>query len=99
MSALLFAIFINDIKNDLKKIGVRFALFADDISVWFSAKSLKKINKLLQKAKNKINKYSQKWGLKLNIHKTKYMIIANNHNRPTYELTSNLNLEINSQKI
>ena len=64
-----------------------------------SAKSIKKINKLLQKAINKINKYAQKWGLKLNIHKTKYMVIANNHNRPSYELSSNLNLEINNQKI
>ena len=27
------------------------------------------------------------------------MVIANNHNRPSYELSSNLNLEINNQKI
>lgn len=99
LSALLFAIFINDIKKELKKIGVKFALFADDISVWFSAKSLKKINKLLQKAIDKINKYAQKWGLKLNTQKTKYMLIANNYNRPSYELSSNLSLEINNTKI
>ena len=69
LSALLFALFINDIKKELKKIRVKFALFADDISVWFAAKSLKKINKMLQKAIDKINKYAQKWGLKLNVDK------------------------------
>ncbi|CAF0801792.1 unnamed protein product [Brachionus calyciflorus] len=99
LSALLFAIFINDIGKVLKKIGIKFALFADDISVWFSAKSLKKINRMLQKAINKINNFALKWGLKLNVNKTKYMLIANNHNRPSYELSSNLSLEINNQKI
>ena len=83
LSALLFAIFINDIKKELKKIGVKFALFADDISVWFSGK----INKILQKAIDKINKYTQKWGLKLNVDKTKYMLIANNYHLMNWHRT------------
>ena len=45
LSALLFAIFINDIKKVLKKLMVKFALFADDISVWFAGKNNNKIRK------------------------------------------------------
>ncbi|RNA36304.1 hypothetical protein BpHYR1_042361 [Brachionus plicatilis] len=58
-----------------------------------------RLYQLLQKAIHKINKYSKKWGLKLNVHKTKYMLIANNYKRISYELSSNLSLEINNQKI
>jgi hypothetical protein len=99
LSALLFAIFINDIKKELAKIGIKFALFADDISVWYASKSLKKINKNLQKAVNKIVQHAKKWGLKINANKTKYMLIANNHNKPSYEYSSNLTLEINNQNL
>ena len=41
ISANLFALYINDIGKKLRKIGVKFALFADDITIWYSHKNKK----------------------------------------------------------
>ena len=52
LSALPFALFINDLGKKLKKLGpkLNFALFADDVSVWCSHSKISCINKTLQKA-------------------------------------------------
>ncbi|RNA23233.1 hypothetical protein BpHYR1_014572 [Brachionus plicatilis] len=54
-SALLFALYINDVANKLRLLKIHFALFADDITVWCASKNLKTIERKLQKA-NKSNK-------------------------------------------
>ena len=74
LSAMLFAIFINDIARELKKIKVNFGLFADDISIWSHSKNTKTIQKKLQNASNVVNKYAKKWGMKINANKTNYCI-------------------------
>ena len=58
ISALLFAIFINDIAKKLKT-HFNLGMFADDISTWTSAKPVKKIEKKLQKATNLVQKYAK----------------------------------------
>lgn len=45
LSAFLFAIFINGVSAKLRKLGVHFALFADDITVWYNSKTNRKITK------------------------------------------------------
>ena len=98
ISALLFATFINDIAIKLKT-HVNLGMFADDISTWYSAKSVKKIEKKLQKATNLVDKYAKKWGFKLNEKKTNYIVFANNHNKKSYILNSNLNIKLNKTNI
>ena len=93
ISAFLFAIFINDISRKLRKIGVHFALFADDISVWHNSRNLNKISNKLQKATNLIQQYASKWGMKLNTNKTNYIVFhkkyRTNFNQHNLKLTLN----------
>ena len=101
LSALLFALFINDLGKKLKKLSpkLNFALFADDVSVWCSHSRISSINKTLQKATNIIKRFADNKGLRLNVDKCSYLVIARNFNRPSYLFSSNLHLTINNSQI
>jgi len=43
ISAFLFSIFINDVNKELKKTKNKFAVFADDISLWAHSKNIQVI--------------------------------------------------------
>ena len=90
ISAFLFAIFINGVSNKLRKLGVHFSLFADDISIWYNSKS-RKIQTKLQKDTNILVSYASKWGMKLNVTKTNYIVFhkkyKTNFNRNNLSLT------------
>ncbi|CAF1091286.1 unnamed protein product, partial [Brachionus calyciflorus] len=71
LSALLFALFINDLGKKLRKLSpkLNFELFADDVSVWCSHSRINSINKILQKATTIINNFAKSRGLSLNVDK------------------------------
>jgi hypothetical protein len=93
LSPLLFSLFINGIGKELDKLDIKFALFADDLTIWVVNKINKYIEKRLQSACDTVYKYFNKIGLKLNEKKCEYSIISNDHSKQT------LNLTINNKKV
>ena len=90
--------YINDIGKKLKSINVNFALFADDISIWFSSKNLKTIEKKLQKATDILPKYSNKWSMKINTTKTNYILFHKKY-ITNFNQHNNLNINLNYNRI
>lgn len=62
LSALLFALYINDIAKKLRTLNVHFALFADDITIWCTNKNINKIERNLQKDTKIMLNFANKWG-------------------------------------
>ena len=76
LSPLLFSLFINDIGKCLEKFNVRFALFADDLTIWKGDKNILTIQKELQKAASKVYEFFKNIGLTINIKKCEYSIFS-----------------------
>ena len=66
LSPTLFSLFSSDIVEYIPK-EIQKALFADDLTIWYSNKNLKNIQSVLQTAISAIEKYCLLWGLKLNV--------------------------------
>lgn len=92
LSPLLFSLFINKIGEELGKLNIRFALFADDLIIWTNDKFLHNIEKRLQEATIIIDKYFRKIGLKLNEKKCQYIIFSNSRAPQKIELRLNNHL-------
>ena len=75
LSPTLFIIMINDILNDPPE-GINLSLFADDVALWITNKSLRHCIKQLQKAIEQLQNWSNKWGLKFSPQKTKAMVFT-----------------------
>jgi len=99
LSALLFAIYINDIGKELHKCKVNFALFADDTSIWTASSNTKTIQKKLQKATNSLHKYTEKWGMKLNATKTNYIIFKKKYKSAFANLNNKLSIKVDNTQI
>jgi hypothetical protein len=98
LSPTLFSIFFSDIAKHIPK-EVHVALFADDLCIWFSNKSLKRIAKTLNIAIECVNKYCQKWGLSINSTKTIHTVFTTAGYRSNYESKYKLNLRIENETI
>lgn len=80
LSAHLFAIYINDLEEHLKKINIHapclngieipLLLFADDVTI------IAETIVGLQRAIDSLDKYSSMWDLEVNVEKTKIMIMS-----------------------
>jgi len=87
LSPILFLIYVNDIPiatNDKQNTGGQFA---DDLTLWASDKSQKRVNIRLQKALVKLEKWCATWRVKLNAAKTQYIMFSKRGEKPTPNLT------------
>lgn len=75
LGPILFLLFFNDIPCNDKTIP---ALFADDLSLWYSHGNLRVINNRLQSTLDKIKLWLSTWRLKLNVSKTTYVVFNRN---------------------
>lgn len=73
LSPTLFSIFINDVPIP----RYESSLFADDIAIWTTANTTKKIQKTLQDRLNEITKWARKWGVNFSPSKTQAIIFTN----------------------
>ena len=87
LSPILFLIYVNDIPiatDDKQNTGGQFA---DDVTLWASDKSQKRVNIRLQKALAKLEKWCATWRVKLNAAKTQYIMFSKSGRKPTGNLT------------
>ena len=93
LGSLLFLIYINDLPSVSKYL--RFYLFADDTNIYFEAKDLK----TLQKIMNRKLRHAKKWldanKLALNIDKTNFVVFHS----PAKKLTEPITLNFGRKKI
>jgi hypothetical protein len=99
LSPLLFALYINDIGKKLDKCSVSYALFADDILIWYTHRNNRTIGKELQIAINIISRFMNKALLVINEKKTQYLLLTKNSKNKTYTEKENLRLQINGTQI
>ena len=57
LSPLLFSLFINDVGKALEKHDIKFALFADDLTIWKNHKDISIITHELQRATNTVSNF------------------------------------------
>ena len=97
LGPVLFCIYINDLPLCLEEDKARCDLFADDSSVHAKAKTIEKVEIILQNSLNKIDIWCNANRMILNSSKTKSMVITS---RQKHQLdTLSLNLSVNSSKI
>ena len=68
LSPLLFLAYINDVVRELPE-GVACRLFADDLALWCSDRSVEAAARILQEALDRTVGWSRKWLLRLNARK------------------------------
>ena len=97
LGPVLFCIYINDLPLCLDKDKARCDLFADDSSIHAKAKSIEKVELVLQNSLNKIDVWCNVNRMILNSGKTKSMVVTT---RQKHQLeTLSLKLYVNSSKI
>ena len=72
LGPLLFFIYINDLPSVSKYL--RFYLFADDTNIYFEAKDLKTLQKIMNRELRHVNKWLEANKLALNIEKTNFIV-------------------------
>ena len=72
LGPLLFLLYINDLPNVSKKL--KFYLFADDTNIYYESKSLKNLEKTMNKELEKLYEWLSINRLSLNISKTNFVI-------------------------
>ena len=72
LGPLLFLTFINDLPNASKKL--KFYLFADDANIYYEAKNVSDLTRILNKELQSVMKWLDASKLSLNIDKTNYII-------------------------
>lgn len=73
LAALLFLIYINDMKDCLLYLSL--VLFADDTLLYYCGKDINEINQRINEDMERLHKWLYSNKLKLNIGKTKFMVI------------------------
>jgi hypothetical protein len=100
LSPILFALYINNIGRCLDKCKVKYTLYADDLLVWYTHKSINIIKKELQIAINITNSFMQKSKLKINEKKTQYLLLSRRGNCQEHKNNPDiLKLKIKNQPI
>lgn len=94
LGPVLFNIFFNDIETVCKTV-TEMALFADDLSAWYSSVNPKMIQLKLQIFLDNLHQWLSKWRLKLSIKKTVVTIF----NPAGRNLSSKIKLAYNSKPI
>jgi ribonuclease HI len=101
LSVILFLIAINDVLTVIDK-PVKSYLFADDLTITCSGRTLEPTAKLIQNTLNNLQKWSSKTGFKFSKTKTEFIIFTKKINQNiTIELSLNEQLikEVNNVKI
>lgn len=93
VSVVLFLIAINDVLSCLIR-PVKGFLFADDLTIICSGRSLEPIIKLLQNVLNRLQEWAMKTGFKFSKTKTEFIIVSKKRNK-----TRNINLTLNGSNI
>ena len=76
LGPLLFLIYINDIKDAIKRMGIK--LFWDDTLTYYWDHSIDKVLEVINEELRELKTWLKKNKLKLNIMKTKYLIMGKN---------------------
>ena len=90
---LLFLIYINDLPSVSKYL--RFHLFADDTNIYFEAKDLKTLQKIMNRELRHVKKWLEANKLALNIEKTNFVVFHS----PSKKLTEPIILKCGRKKI
>ena len=98
LSPTIFNIFFSYISHSIPD-SIKTALFADDLCIWYTDRSKRKIQTQLQDATNKIDNFCIKWGLVLNKAKTFYTVFTTAGLRKNYGKKYKLNLHMARHKI
>jgi hypothetical protein len=80
LSPLLFLIYVNDIPLDQAR-GCRAGQFADDVTGWTSARTVRGTFFPIQRALDLIGNWCSQWRIKLNVNKTQ--LVSFKHTRMT----------------
>ena len=93
LGPLLFLIYINDLPNISNKL--KFFLFADDTNIYFEAKNLNTLEKVINKELKSLHQWLSVNRLSLNIGKTNF-VIFHPYNKPVKEF---ITIKINKKAI
>ena len=93
LGPLLFLTYINVLPNISKKL--KFFLFADDTNIYYEAKNLKEMEKVVNKELKFLHLWLSVNRLSLNIDKTNF-VVFHPHNKPVKEL---ITIKINKKAI
>ena len=93
LAPLLFLIHINDLPSVSKYL--RFYLFADDTNIYFEAKDLKTLQKIMNRELRHVKKWLEADKLALNIEKTNFVVFHS----PGKKLTEPIILKFGRKKI
>jgi len=91
LAALLFLIYINDIKGCLQHLTP--ILFADDTLLYYYGKDINEINQRINEDMERLKSWLCNNKLKLNVEKTKYMVINGQ------KVDQPINININGETI
>jgi len=98
LSPTLFILFFSDVVKSLPS-NVKVALYADDLCIWATHKSLKKLRKILQAAADQVALFCKEWDFKINIAKTAYTVFTTAGFRKNYESKYKLEIKIDGSQI
>ena len=98
LSPTLFNLFFSSIAQSIPP-EVKHALFADDLSIWFSSNKKKQSEKTLQNAIDKIVEFCKSWNLSINKSKTNYTVFTTGGYRKNYEKKHRIKLYLNGNEI
>ena len=93
LEPLLFLIHINDLPNISKHL--RFYLFADDTNIYFEARDLETLQKIMNRELHHVKKWLEANKLALNIEKTNFVVF----HFPAKKLTEPIILKFGRKKI
>lgn len=93
LSVILFLLAINEILSPIENPTKGF-LFADDLTLTCSGRTLKPILKLVQNSLNNLQEWSMKTGFKFSKTKTEYMIVSKKR-----KISNNIKLYLNNHNI
>lgn len=91
LAALLFLIYINDIKLCL--LFMKIVLFADETLLYYCGKDINEINQKINENMERLNNWLSINKLKLNIEKTKYMVINNRNEDQLINIKINVDID------
>ena len=93
LGPLLFLIYINDLPNATRHL--RFYLFADDTNIYFEAKDLETLQKIMKRELRHVKKWLEANKLALNVEKTNFVVFHS----PAKKLTELVILKFGRKKI
>lgn len=96
LGPLLFLIYINDVTDIFKDLGVKCKLFADDMKLYFSSNNISFIEIILNKALERLSHWLDGNQMKINIDETVFMLL---HDRRTKSMKGKCEIVMNGNII